>query len=65
MTPAPQGYSLKERVGAAVEREERQLISEVLRKTNWNRRKAAEVLEISYRSLLYKIKEYGLSKSEL
>jgi len=27
--------------------------------------KAADVLEISYRSLLYKIKEYGLSKSEL
>jgi transcriptional regulator with PAS, ATPase and Fis domain len=63
--PVPQGYSLKDRVGAAVEREERYLISEVLRKTNWNRRKAADVLEISYRSLLYKIKEYGLSKSEL
>lgn len=59
------GYSLKDRVGAAVAREERQLIAEVLRKTNWNRRKAADVLEISYRSLLYKIKEYGLSKSEL
>ncbi len=63
--PEPEGYSLKQRVGAAVEREERKLISEVLRKTNWNRRKAAEVLEISYRSLLYKIKDYGLSKSEL
>jgi DNA-binding NtrC family response regulator len=63
--PADNGYSLKKRVSAAVEREERHLISEVLRKTNWNRRKAAEVLEISYRSLLYKIKEYGLSKSEL
>lgn len=63
--PATQGYSLKDRVGVAVEREERLLISEVLRKTNWNRRKAADVLEISYRSLLYKIKEYGLSKSEL
>ncbi|GAB4325506.1 MAG: sigma-54 dependent transcriptional regulator [Candidatus Zixiibacteriota bacterium] len=63
--PEPQGYSLKKRVGAAIEREERRLISEVLRKTNWNRRKAAEVLEISYRSLLYKIKDYGLSKSEL
>jgi len=59
------GYSLKARVGAVVEREERTLISEVLRKTNWNRRKAAEALEISYRSLLYKIKDYGLSRSEL
>ena len=59
------GYSLKHRVGAAVAREERNLIADVLQKTNWNRRKAADVLEISYRSLLYKIKEYGLSKSEL
>ncbi len=58
-------YSLKKRVGETVAREEISLISEVLRKTNWNRRKAAEVLEISYRSLLYKIKEYGLSASEL
>jgi two-component system response regulator AtoC len=64
-TTAPAGYSLKARVGAAVEHEERQLIGEVLRKTNWNRRKASDVLEISYRSLLYKIKEYGLSRSEL
>jgi DNA-binding NtrC family response regulator len=58
-------YSLKKRVSETVAREEISLISEVLRKTNWNRRKAAEVLEISYRSLLYKIKEYSLSASEL
>jgi DNA-binding NtrC family response regulator len=59
------GYSLKKRVSAAVEREERGLIAEVLRKVNWNRRKAAEILEISYRSLLYKIKDYDLSHTEL
>ncbi len=58
-------YSLKKRVSETVAREEISLISEVLQKTNWNRRKAAEVLEISYRSLLYKIKEYSLSASEL
>ena len=58
-------YSLKKRVGETIAREEISLIGEVLRKTNWNRRKAADVLEISYRSLLYKIKEYGLSASEL
>lgn len=39
---------------------EKVLISRVLRETNWHRRKAAELLEISYRSLLYKIKEYKL-----
>jgi DNA-binding NtrC family response regulator len=55
-------YSLKKRVADAVSKEERGLISEVLTRTNWNRRKAAEILEISYRSLLYKIKEYGLNE---
>jgi len=57
------GYSLKKRVGSAVAREEKKLIGEVLNKTNWNRRKAADLLEISYRSLLYKIKEYNLNNS--
>ncbi len=54
--------SLKKRVATAVAREEKRLISRVLTKTNWNRRKAAEILEISYRSLLYKIKEYSLNE---
>ena len=54
-------YSLKKRVSDAVSREERALISEVLNRTNWNRRKASDLLEISYRSLLYKIKEYNLN----
>ncbi len=54
-------YSLKERIGKKVADEEKKLISEVLNITNWNRRKAAELLEISYRSLLYKIKDYQLN----
>ncbi len=57
-------YSLKKRVGAAVANQEKRLIREVLNKVNWNRRKAAELLEISYRSLLYKIKEYNLNASK-
>ncbi|MCK5126233.1 MAG: sigma-54-dependent Fis family transcriptional regulator [candidate division Zixibacteria bacterium] len=60
--PELQSLSLKKRVSAAVTREEKALISEVLTRTNWNRRKAAEMLEISYRSLLYKIKEYALNE---
>src|SRR5574341_1516061 len=52
-------FSLKRRISETVAREEKRLIAEVLNKTNWNRRKAAEILEISYRSLLYKIKEYN------
>jgi len=57
-------FSLNQRVGAAIASEERKLIGEVLNKTNWNRRKAADLLEISYRSLLYKIKEYSLNSAK-
>jgi DNA-binding NtrC family response regulator len=57
-----ESFSLKQVVADVVSREEKNLISKVLTKTNWNRRKAADLLEISYRSLLYKIKEYGLNE---
>lgn len=56
-----EGYSLKSRIGKIVADEEKKLIGEVLTKTNWNRRRASEMLEISYRSLLYKIKDYNLN----
>ena len=61
---ASDGYSLKDRIGKIVADEEKKLISEVLTKTNWNRRRAAEMLEISYRSLLYKIKDYNLNSTK-
>jgi len=70
LTPAPSesdadlGYSLKARMGKKIASEEKRLIAEVLTKTNWNRRKAAELLEISYRSLLYKIKDYNLNATK-
>jgi len=57
-------HSLKERIGRIVAVEEKKLIGEVLNKTNWNRRKASKMLAISYRSLLYKIKEYNLNSAE-
>ena len=44
-----------------VERTEKDLIHGALNRTNWNRKRAAKLLGISYRSLLYKIKEYGLN----
>ncbi len=53
-------YTLKKRVQDAVSEVEKGMISKVLHKTNWNRRKAAKLLDISYRSLLYKIKEYKI-----
>jgi two-component system response regulator AtoC len=39
---------------------ERTLILRVLQANHWNRRKTAEVLKISYRALLYKIRQAGL-----
>jgi two-component system, NtrC family, response regulator AtoC len=44
----------------AVRTIERELIRKSLEKTGGNRTRAAELLEISHRALLYKIKEYGL-----
>ncbi len=51
--------SLKQVARAASQRAERELILKVLSKTNWNRKKAAEELRISYKALLYKLKEIG------
>lgn len=39
---------------------ERELIRKALIKTSGNRTQAAKILEISHRSLLYKLKEYGI-----
>jgi two-component system response regulator AtoC len=39
---------------------EERLIRAALERTGGNRTRAAELLELSYRALLYKIKEYGL-----
>ena len=41
---------------------ERDMIERVLTQTRWNRRKAAQILDISYKALLYKIKECGLNQ---
>ena len=46
----------------AIREMESNLILKVLRDTKWNRRKAAQVLNISYRALIYKIQEAGLSQ---
>ncbi|HEY0566219.1 MAG TPA: sigma-54 dependent transcriptional regulator [Terriglobales bacterium] len=39
---------------------ERQIILKVLHANGWNRKKTARFLQISYRSLLYKLKELGV-----
>jgi DNA-binding NtrC family response regulator len=35
-----------------------------LEQTQWNRKAAARLLDISYRALLYKIQHYGMSPAE-
>jgi len=52
--------SLKEIDRQVAQQAERVLIGKVLQHTRGNKRKAAEVLDISYKALLYKIKECGL-----
>lgn len=44
---------------------EREIILKTLRETRWNRKRAALALNISYRTLLYKIKEAGVPPSVL
>jgi len=41
---------------------EKKVIERVLSQTRWNRKEAAERLQISYKALLYKMKENGLSE---
>ena len=52
--------SLKEKARAASRQAERELILKVLARTRWNRKRAAEELRISYKALLYKLKQIGL-----
>lgn len=51
--------SLKEVAKAASREAEKQLILQVLTRTRWNRRRAAQELQISYKALLYKLKQIG------
>ncbi|MEA1968700.1 MAG: sigma-54 dependent transcriptional regulator [Thermodesulfobacteriota bacterium] len=44
----------------AIDRVEHEIILYVLERTSWNRSKAARILKISYKTLLYKIKELSL-----
>jgi two-component system response regulator AtoC len=54
--------SLKDIARTAAREAECALILRMLTRTRWNRKEAAEILGISYKALLYKIKENGLDK---
>jgi len=55
--------SLKEIGRSAAREAERELICRTLEHTRWNRREAAEILGISYKALLYKIKDAELDRA--
>ncbi|MGH7406789.1 MAG: sigma-54-dependent transcriptional regulator [Candidatus Methylomirabilales bacterium] len=62
-TPGPpetHTLPLKEIARKAARAAEREAIAVMLEQTGWNRVRAAKLLKISYRALLYKIKETGL-----
>lgn len=57
---SPHSLSLKEVTREATQALERKIILKTLQETQWNRRRTARALNISYRALLYKIKAAGL-----
>lgn len=58
----PGSLSLKAAARTASRKAERDMITKALELTHWNRKRAAEHLQISYNSLLYKIRQTGLEE---
>jgi two-component system response regulator AtoC len=58
----PEG-GLKGLVRNVKDEAEIEAISKALEQTNWNRKKAAALLKISYKALLYKIRQYEIQRT--
>ena len=58
------GIDLKAISKRAAQIAEKRVIERVLQQTRWNRKEAAERLQISYKALLYKMKEAGLGERD-
>ena len=54
---------LREMTRKALRRMERSIILKALDRNQWNRKEAARFLKISYRALLYKLKETGIEET--
>jgi transcriptional regulator with GAF, ATPase, and Fis domain len=61
-SPAAKPLSLKEVHREAVRKAETEVIYRALERANWNGKKAAAMLNVSYKGLLNKIKEYGVNR---
>ena len=57
--------SLKSLIQDVKSEAERNAINAALEKTGWNRKAAARLLKVSYRTILYKIEQYGMSSPEV
>jgi len=53
-------FSLKSVRKKAVDHIEKEVISQVLKSTDWNRSKASKILKVSYKTLLNKIAELNI-----
>ncbi len=60
---AAAGGGLKSLARTAKDEAEAEAIAKALDATNWNRKQAAALLKISYKALLYKIRQYGLAEA--
>src|SRR5713101_3351929 len=59
---ADSGGGLKSLSRNAKDEAEAEAIARALDETNWNRKQAAALLKISYKALLYKIRQYGIAQ---
>jgi two-component system response regulator AtoC len=55
---------LKSLARSAKDEAEALAITQALEQTNWKRKQAATVLQISYKALLYKIRQYGIAEAK-
>src|SRR5438270_1170712 len=55
---------LKSLARSAKDEAEAEAIAKALEETNWNRKQAAALLKISYKALLYKIRQYGIPQAQ-
>jgi DNA-binding NtrC family response regulator len=58
------GGGLKSLARTAKDEAEAEAITKALEETNWNRKQAAALLQISYKALLYKIRQYGIAQTK-
>jgi DNA-binding NtrC family response regulator len=58
------GKSLKSLINDVKSEAERNAIAAALERTGWNRKAAARLLKVSYRTMLYKIEQYHMTATE-